>query len=341
MRDADDTHGIDGGHRIDGGRGIERGRGIDDSHGIERGHGIDDTRGMERGHGKAERHMTRGDGTHGGDETLGSLTGSSPLERGIALLLAGAADEVEIGTAPYQAVLRGGRRRKARRWAVAAAVTVVLAGSTGALALAGATDGGRVSVPPAATEPVKPERRHLDRPATTEVASGRDGGRAWKVTVDVWDAPRTVREAERQLAAMALRGDKPTDADGSAELVGHGWNFVHLSVSRGRTGTVLNGEQWTPAGTDIQAFAMPLHTGDQGKGDDLKRLVIGEVAPTAQLVRVMWSDGTSVDVRRETDLPLYDDLRNPRIVDAEGSPVSWFVALAPKGAEYKSVKVVR
>ncbi|CAM5602706.1 hypothetical protein SGLAM104S_07066 [Streptomyces glaucescens] len=37
----------------------------------------------------------------------------------IAFLLAEAADEVEIGIAPYQSVLRGGRRRRARRWAVA------------------------------------------------------------------------------------------------------------------------------------------------------------------------------------------------------------------------------
>lgn len=55
----------------------------------------------------------------------------------IAFLLAEAADEVEIGTAPYQAVLRGGRRRKARRWATAAAAALVIAGSTGTLALAG------------------------------------------------------------------------------------------------------------------------------------------------------------------------------------------------------------
>lgn len=55
----------------------------------------------------------------------------------IAFLLAEAADEVEIGIAPYQAVLRGGRRRKARRWAIAAAAALVVAGSTGTLALAG------------------------------------------------------------------------------------------------------------------------------------------------------------------------------------------------------------
>ncbi|MGW0580704.1 hypothetical protein ACWD25_33225, partial [Streptomyces sp. NPDC002920] len=49
----------------------------------------------------------------------------------IALLLADAADEVEIGIAPTQALIRGGRRRKARRWAVGAGVALVVAGSTG------------------------------------------------------------------------------------------------------------------------------------------------------------------------------------------------------------------
>ncbi|MFJ7047322.1 hypothetical protein ACIQVC_28555 [Streptomyces sp. NPDC101112] len=316
MRDADDTHGIDGGH------------------------GIDDSRG-ERGHGKAERHMTRGDGTHGGDDTLGGLIGSSALERDIALLLADAADEVEIGTAPYQAVVRGGRRRKARRWAVAAAVTVVLAGSTGALALAGAADGGRVAAPPAATGSAESGQRHLYQPQRTELASGRDQGHDWEITVEFWDAPRTERQAERQLAAMALRGDKPTDVDGPAALVDRRWHFVHLSVDGDWTEEVIDGEEWTATGKDLQAFATVLPTGDQDTGDAPKRLVIGEVARTAQHVRVTWSDGTSVDVLREADLPLYEDLRNPRIVDAKGSPVSWFVALAPKGVEYKSATVLR
>lgn len=55
----------------------------------------------------------------------------------IALLLADATDEVEIGIAPYEAVIRGGRRRRARRWAVAAATALVLAGSSATLAVAG------------------------------------------------------------------------------------------------------------------------------------------------------------------------------------------------------------
>ncbi|MDG4864788.1 hypothetical protein P8605_42235, partial [Streptomyces sp. T-3] len=58
-------------------------------------------------------------------------------ERDIALLLADAADGVEPGIAPFQAVVRGGKRRRARRrWAIGAAAALVIAGSTGSLALA-------------------------------------------------------------------------------------------------------------------------------------------------------------------------------------------------------------
>ncbi|MER5828915.1 hypothetical protein ABT086_43740, partial [Streptomyces mirabilis] len=64
-------------------------------------------------------------------------TNHDMTHRDIAFLLADAADEAEIGIAPYQAVVRGGRRRKARRWALAAAAALVIAGSTGTLALAG------------------------------------------------------------------------------------------------------------------------------------------------------------------------------------------------------------
>ncbi|MEV0476818.1 hypothetical protein AB0I50_44310 [Streptomyces prunicolor] len=51
-------------------------------------------------------------------------TNQTMTDRDIALLLADAADEVEIGIAPYQAVIRGGRRRRARRWALATATAL-------------------------------------------------------------------------------------------------------------------------------------------------------------------------------------------------------------------------
>lgn len=319
--------------------------------------------------GKAKQQMKHGDGTHGdgmdgggmrdddldgdltrrdrthGERTHGDLTAhdlayATPVERDIALLLADAAHEVEVGMAPYQAVVRGGRRRRARRWAVAAAAAVVIAGTTGTLALAGAPGGGDGGgrVVPAAT-PATPEARRLHEPWRSTLAEGRDQGTVWRVAIDVWEAPRDRREAARQLAAAGLFGDVPTGVDGAADLVGKSWHFVHLTVGEDRTVTVLDGEADPVSGTDLEAFATVLPTGDEGTGDASKRLVIGQVAPTAQEVRVTWSDGTSVDVRRNRDDGWHADLRNPRIVHPKGARASWFVALAPEGAEYESAIV--
>lgn len=55
-------------------------------------------------------------------------TSHNMTQHDIAFLLAEAADEVKIGTAPVQALIRGGRSRKARRWAVVATTTLVAAG---------------------------------------------------------------------------------------------------------------------------------------------------------------------------------------------------------------------
>ncbi|MFM9699515.1 hypothetical protein [Streptomyces europaeiscabiei] len=287
--------------------------------------------------GKANRHMTQG------DSTQGDITTGTAVERDIAFLLADAAGEVEIGIAPYQAVVRGGRRRKARRWAVAAAAAVVIAGTTGTLAVTVVPDGDRGRVAPAATPtaPATPEARHVYEPWRTALAEGRDRDKDWKVAIEVWDAPRSSAQAERQLAAMGLFGIEPTGVDGAADLVGKSWHFVHLTVGGDQIRSLLNGEADASSGKDLESFALPLHADDRDKESALKRLVIGKVAPTAQQVRVTWSDGTSVDVDRDGDDIRYEDLRNPRIVDVKGARASWFVALAPEGAEYESAEVTK
>lgn len=334
--------GMGGANGVGGADGVGGANGAPGANGMNGADGAGGAGGARGADGKAEQGMTRGDGMYGDGGTLGGgLTHTSALERDIALLLADAADEVEIGIAPYQAVVRGGRRRRARRWAVAATVAVALVGCTGALALTGVTDDGRRAETLAATPPTTAEKRHVYEPQRTELASGRDQGVDWKVAVDVWAAPRNAEEAEKQYAAMALYGYKPTDVDRAADLVGRSWHFAHLTLGGDQAGAVIDGEEWTASGTDMQTFAMVLRTGDWEKGGSPKRLVIGEVAPTAQQVRVTWSDGTSVEVNREADLAWYADLRNPRIVDAKGSPVSWFVALAPEGVGYESAKVTK
>ncbi|MDX3545348.1 hypothetical protein [Streptomyces europaeiscabiei] len=293
--------------------------------------GADGSGGAGGKDGKANRRMTRGDSTHG------DITSSTAVERDIAFLLADAAGEVEIGIAPYQAVVRGGRRRKARRWAVAAAAAVVIAGTTGTLAVTVVPDGGGDRVTPAAT----PEVRRMDEPWRTTLAEGRDQGTVWRVEIDAWEPSRDKAEAARQFAAMGLFGDVPTGVDGSADLVGKSWHFVRLLVDEGQAGAMIDGEADALSGTDLEVSAMVLRTGDWDKDGAPKRLVIGQVAPTAREVRVTWSDDTFVDVKRNRDDGWHADLRNPRIVDVKGAPASWFVALAPEGVGYESAKVTK
>src|SRR5881409_292052 len=93
----------------------------------------------------------------------------------IALLLAEAADGVEIGIAPTQAVIRGGRRRRARRWAVAAGAALAIVGTTGTVALAGLPGGDGHRVAPVATQPptTLPDAFQAE-PHRTMLASGTE-----------------------------------------------------------------------------------------------------------------------------------------------------------------------
>ncbi len=292
--------------------------------------------------GKANRQMKHDDSAYG-DLTRHDLTHSTPLERDIALLLADAADDVTVGIAPYQAVLRGGRRRRTRRWAVAAATAVVIAGTTGTLALATVSGDGRAHVVPAA--PVPTERATPDTPTTTEpsrttLAQGRDRGRAWRMTIEVWAAPKTEKAAERQLAAMGLFGDAPTGVEDASDLVGKSWHFVHLALGGKQKGAMIDGESDTPSGKDLQVISTPFGI-ENPPEDDPERLAVGQVAPTAQEVRVTWTDGTFVDIRRQVDGDGKADPGEPRIVEVKGAEASWFVALAPEGVGFRSAEVTR
>ncbi|MEU9480682.1 hypothetical protein [Streptomyces sp. NPDC048191] len=244
----------------------------------------------------------------------------------IALLLADAADEVEIGIAPVEAVIRGGRRRRARRWAVATATALVLAGSTGAtLAVTGLPgDTGRQA--PVASRPSTPEARHVYAPRITEVAHGTDHGTSWRVVVSVWGAPRDWTEAAGQLAAMRKYGIESDALPDSRDLVGKTSYYSGLYYGDGHHRTVLFNtlEKWDPlSGTDLMSAALPLA---KGHGDGPERLVVGTVATTARQVRCGWKDGTSTVVE-------------PRAV--AGSPVTWFACTAPEGTSYEHAEVLR
>ncbi|MFD3499158.1 hypothetical protein ACFWWT_30110 [Streptomyces sp. NPDC058676] len=261
-------------------------------------------------------------------------TNSDMTNSDIAVLLADATDEVEIGIAPYQAVIRGGRRRRARRWAVAAATTLVLAGSSATLAAAGLQGGDEEPVRPLATHPV-PSPNVFDAKRTT-LATGTENGQAWKVLIDVWPAPRDEVEAQGELDAMTEYGDRPVDVDKASDLVGKGAFFVHRHAGD-KDLTVLQDlitAEDGMSGTDLQAAALPLTS----NSEDPERLVIGQVAKTAQQVTCTWKDGTTTKVTKPAPSEEVNT-ETSAIRTAEGSPVNWFVCLAPKGTAYKSVAV--
>ncbi|WP_328870995.1 hypothetical protein OHT76_13220 [Streptomyces sp. NBC_00287] len=254
--------------------------------------------------------------------------------RDIALLLAEAADEVEIGIAPTQAVIRGGRRRRARRWAVAAATALVIAGTSGAVAVAGLPGGddrGQV-----ATQPSPSEQRDLSAPYRTTLATGTDEGKEWSVFVDVWPTPRNEAEADTVWNALTEANGTPTDAKVPSDLIGTVTYFVKRSYG-GETSGVM--ENRIPAsdsmsGRDLQTGAIPLVPDTDGP----QRLVIGQVAKSAQHVTCEWKDGTTAEVGRapEGEESSTDE---ELIRSAQGSPVDWFVCLAPKGTAFKEALV--
>ncbi|SOD86970.1 hypothetical protein [Streptomyces sp. Ag109_G2-15] len=246
----------------------------------------------------------------------------------IALLLADAADEVEIGIAPVQAVIRGGRRRRARRWAVATVTALVVAGSTGALAVTGLPGGNgghgdRGAV--VATRPPTAEERHVYEPQRTELARGTYRGKEWRAAVELWGAPRDQAEAARQFRAMDKLGLEPAEVHKPADLIGKVSFFVTRAYGDHRPqqvmfNTVSKLEKYS--GTDLEAVATRLGYEPESSG----RLVIGMVATTAQQVKCTWKDGTSI-----VDLPRR----------AAGFPMSWFVCVAPEGTSYRSAEVIQ
>ncbi|MFF2223681.1 hypothetical protein ACFVV7_10250 [Streptomyces globisporus] len=252
----------------------------------------------------------------------------------IAFLLAEATGEVRIGTAPAQALIRGGRRRRARRWAVVAATTLVVAGSTGALALNGLSgDGGRgassASRPVASAEASEPHMR-------TTLASGTDAGVPWRVYIDVWKAPADTTQARATLTAMAKFGEHPEDISAPSELVGKVAHFVHRVTGEEAKTTqvgnlVLRPEDDVLNGGEYGAVTLPLLP---NSGKAAPRLVFGQVAKTAREVTCTWKNGTSTKVGRtsaDADAPVIHSLKD--------SPYDWFVCLAPKSTEWEGIKV--
>ncbi|MCX4424578.1 hypothetical protein [Streptomyces mirabilis] len=272
-------------------------------------------------------------------------TNHDMTHRDIAFLLADAADEAEIGIAPYQAVVRGGRRRKARRWALAAAAALVIAGSTGTLALAGVTGGDARKVAPAATRPPVGDERYVYEPQRSDLARGTEHGKKWKVVIDVWGAPRNKAEAQGQLDALTGSGlGKPwVNVRDASELIGKSSYFVRLTLD-GKTSIKLLGafeKGDTMAGTDLTSGAMPLDTSGTATSRTDQRLVVGQVATTAQEVTCTWDDGSTTEASRPSPgtgiVGDFEDAIRP----ADGSRSDWFVCLGPEGRTYRAAAVTK
>ncbi|MET8287249.1 MULTISPECIES: hypothetical protein [unclassified Streptomyces] len=268
--------------------------------------------------------------------TSTDLENDGMAQRELTPLLTDAADGFEVGVAPIQAVMRAGGRRRARRRTVTAVAAVVLAGSTGALALTGLPGTDDPATP---AKPAPADGRQVDEPQISHVGFGTYEGKQWGVNVQVWAAPRDRTEATRQMKAMNSWGLTPATTGGPSDLVGRTSYFVLRGY--GDSGTRLVafdtvGKLPRPEGTDIHAVPQPL-TGD---GAPL-RLVVGTVAKTAKQVACHWKDGstTLADLAPENSAQ-----RGTQAVirSVHGYPTAnWFVCVAPGSTTYKSAEVTK
>ncbi|MGW7260772.1 hypothetical protein [Streptomyces sp. NPDC054834] len=251
----------------------------------------------------------------------------------IAFLLADAAGGVEIGTAPVEAVMRAGRRRKARRWAVAAATAVVLAGATGTLAYAGLPGGHGGRGAPAATRPAPPTRE-AGVPEWADLSGGKYEGKAWQVGVQVWPAPHNESEAAAQWDAMGNFGYRPERVTRYTDLIGKTSVSAILADGEGR-------------GKQVLFNKLPPATGTQSGLTLLAQvrtpftLVIGEAAKSAKEITCHWKDGDSSVARRGEETYSIDAPNAALRPAAAYSGANWFACAAPKGTEFKSVEVTK
>ncbi|WKX21088.1 hypothetical protein [Streptomyces sp. HUAS CX7] len=273
------------------------------------------------------------------------MTGVDSKDQGaaperIAALLADTANGLETGAAPVDAVVRAGRRHRARRRTATAVAAVVLAGTTGTLALT--MPGGNDRSAPA--KPAPADERRVFLPQISQVAFGTSGDVRWGVNVQVWSAPRDKAEAVKQTEAMADWGLTPATSGSPSDLVGRTSYFViraygpqNATNDELTTRLVDSGSTsrlpW-PKGTEVEALPQPL-TGKDGPN----RLVVGTVPTTAKQVACHWKDGSTTLADRAPDnAPLRPTKAVIRSV-RDFPTANWFVCTSPGAAAYESAEV--
>ncbi|MFB6749790.1 hypothetical protein ACFCX6_02495 [Streptomyces sp. NPDC056353] len=274
------------------------------------------------------------------------MTGVDSKDQGaaperIAALLADTANGLETGAAPVDAVVRAGRRRRARRRTATAVAAVVLAGTTGTLALTSLPGGNDRSAP---AKPAPADERRVFLPQISTVAHGMTGDARWAVTVQVWSAPRDKAEAVEQTEAMADWGLTPATSGSPSDLVGRTSYFViraygpqNATNDELTTRLVDSGSTsrlpW-PKETEVEALPQPL-TGKDGPN----RLVVGTVPTTAKQVACHWKDGSTTLADRAPDnAPLRPTKAVIRSV-RDFPTANWFVCTSPGAAAYESAEV--
>lgn len=260
-------------------------------------------------------------------------TSHDMTQHDIAVRLADAADEVEIGIAPTQALIRRGRRRRSRRWAITAAAALVVAGSTGALAVTALPGGDSARVtPPAERGPGTTDPGVL-APHRTVLGSGTEQGQKWEVSIDVWKAPADEGEAAAQLRAMREYGDPFSTSAKPSNMVGHITFFFHQTYGTHSSPQYGSGpqERSLPPGKNVETVVSSLPGTDGTRG-----LVIGRVVKTAKQVTCFWKDGTKTELVREPANGT-TNTDEPALRSTEGASYDWFACLAPQGTESDTV----
>ncbi|MFF3642044.1 hypothetical protein [Streptomyces sp. NPDC002564] len=241
----------------------------------------------------------------------------------IAPRLADAAAAIEIGAVPYEAVLRGGRRRKARRWVIGALAAVTIAGSTGSLALA-VVDGGDGETPPSQGGTAR--ERHVYAPQFTPLTELRDDtGKVLRIELQMWGAPRDDAEARAQKKAMTEAGvwdERTTDPVPDFDQP---WYAIVVRGDGKQKVPSFGLQDEDPGGDDGLSFAS-VEFELQGR-----EITVGHVGPRTDRVAYEYGGGTTEPdlhkaagsdhlwfTRTSTDPGPSGELRSIRIYDGKG-----------------------
>ncbi|MBV6700579.1 hypothetical protein [Kitasatospora aureofaciens] len=271
-------------------------------------------------------------------------------EAAAARVLSGLAESVEIGSAPYDRLIAGGRRRLRRRRVLSTgAAAVLVAAAVGGVAVFGglgqkgpgvsdvaaapsavATSEPAAAVTVSAT-PTAPARDPFT-PVRTVVGHGTANGRQWQAWAALWPATATKEDAYRQAEliwedrhAAIPQLPKTTRAD-----IDRGWNphvdtvNLYLTVDGQRQVDDTVHQTDVPGGPDTGAGSSSPTSGGGAmlgfKGAEMgaSPVVIEGVRPGVAKIAVTWNTGGTSEA-----VP----------VTVGDSPTRWYAVAKKPGAQ--------